>query len=256
MFFYWENAMVSFMLCMSHCVALCRRDETKRSTLTLMKAMSLKNSVTGYDRLHTVVTSLGMEVSDPILTALRTEVAVCRREERERLAFVEPVLLGIEAVARHVDEIRVLADARALRLLNELVETYRRITVDGAEEEEAPALASEALHKVLAWQHSCILESLHRTTGSEQAGSLLNNELPAFAVKELIGAVRQEIAATGMMAIRESASLLELVHAADARKDGSGTNKDLSSVVRENISSLQQVLHQEMGRLRHDFIRE
>ncbi|MCI5132153.1 MAG: hypothetical protein D3904_11690 [Candidatus Electrothrix sp. EH2] len=106
--------------------------------------MSLENSASTYDRLNTIVMSLGMEVSDAILTALRSEVAACRREEKNRLALVDPVLLGIEAVARHIDEIRAASDARALRLLNELVQAYRKITLDEAKEEEARTLASEA----------------------------------------------------------------------------------------------------------------
>ena len=227
--------------------------------------MSSENSKSAYDRLHTVVTSLGMEISDSILTALRSEVAACRQEQREQLALVDPVLLGIEAVARHIDEIRVDADARALGLLDELVQAYRILTVEGQEKEEAQVLVSEALNKVLVWQHSCLRERLDKAkrpeAGAEAAVSPKKNAVSASAVaghdmKELLGTVLQEIAVTGMMAIRESAALLELVHAADSRKEGAGKNKELSSVVRENISSLQQVLHHEMGRLRHDFIGE
>lgn len=230
--------------------------------------MSLENSASTYDRLNTIVTSLGMEISDSILTALRTEVAVCRREEKDRLALVEPLLLGIEAVARHIDEIRAASDARALRLLNELVQAYRIIAVDGSEEGEARALASEALSKVLSWQHNCIRESLNMEEGAgkreELAVSSPETEEPAVNVKELLGTVRQEIAATGMMAIKESAALLELVHVrkpaedagTTAKKDDAEKNEEFTSLIRENISSLQQVLHQEMGRLRHDFIKE
>ncbi len=93
-------------------------------------------------------------------------------------------------------------------------------------------------------------------------------------IQGLLDVVRQEIAATGMMAIRESAALLELVHvqkertgsvpAADSEETLEETSEEtrkrrseeFSSVVQENISSLQQVLHQEMGRLRHEFVRE
>ena len=77
--------------------------------------MSFEASSTGYERLHTIVISLGMEISDSILSALRDEVEACRREQKEQLALVGPVLLGIDAVVRHIDEIRVLTDAPCIQ---------------------------------------------------------------------------------------------------------------------------------------------
>ncbi|CAK8714260.1 hypothetical protein KKHLCK_03315 [Candidatus Electrothrix laxa] len=238
-------------------------------------------SSTGYERLNTIVISLGMEISDSILSALRHEVEACRREQKEQLAVVGPVLLGIDAVVRHIDEIRVLTDARAFSLLNELVQAYRLITVEQLTvepqgQQKSWVIASEALNKVLTWQHSCIQESLANVPNAvinTEAVSPAKEELSAFDMQQglqgLLGAMRQEIAATGMMAIRESAALLELVHVqkeetgsalADAEKNSEkseeGRNEEFSSVVRENISSLQEVLHQEMGRLRHEFVRE
>jgi hypothetical protein len=247
--------------------------------------MSFKVRSAGYERLHTLVISLGMEISDSILSALHHEVEACRQEQTEQLAVVGPVLLGIDAVVRHIDEVRVLADARAFSLLNELVQAYRQITVEQFTVEQqgqqkAWSIASEALNKVLVWQHSCILESLNKVPNAvvnTEAVSPVKEEIPAFDMQQdmkgLLGTVRQEIAATGMMAIRESAALLELVHVqkegtdsvpADAEEileePGEGESKEFSSefnsVVRENISSLQQVLHQEVGRLRHEFSRD
>ena len=243
--------------------------------------MSFEASSTGYERLHTIVISLGMEISDSILSALRHEVESCRQEQAEQLAVVGPVLLGFDTVIRHIDEIRILTDARAFSLLNELVQAYRQITVEQLAVEQqgqqkAWSIAAEALNKVLAWQHSCILEHLKKvpnTVVNTEAVSPVKEEFPAFDVQQdmqgLLGVVRQEIAATGMMAIRESAALLELVHVqkegtnfvpADAEdtleEPGEGKSEEFSSVVRKNISSLQEVLHQEMGRLRHEFVRK
>jgi len=230
--------------------------------------MSFEASSTGYERLHTIVISLGMEISDSILSALRDEVEACRREQKEQLAVVGPVLLGFDTVIRHIDEIRVLTDARAFSLLNELVQAYRQITVEQCtveqqRQQKAWSIAAEALGKVLAWQHSCILESLKKVPNAvvnTEAVSPVKEESPAFDMKGLLGAVRQEIAATGMMAIRESAALLELVHVqkektALASADSAGAD-EFSSVVRENIFSLEQTLHQEMGRLRREFVRD
>jgi hypothetical protein len=42
----------------------------------------------------------------------------------------------------------------------------------------------------------------------------------------------------------------------EASEGASEQNEEFSSVVRENISSLQQVLQQEVGRLRHEFARD
>ena len=234
--------------------------------------MSFEASSTGYERLNTIVISLGMEISDSILSSLHYEVESCRREQKEQLAVVGPVLLGIDAVVRHVDEIRVRTDVRAFSLLNELVQAYRLITVEQQGQQEAWAIAAEVLNKVLIWQHSCIQESLKKMPNGEAVAgdiSSAKEKSSAIDMQGLLGVVRQEIAATGMMAIRESAALLELVHvqkeragsgAADSEEiseePGEGESEEFSSVVRENISSLQQVLHQEVGRLRHEFARD
>ncbi|MGB5684502.1 MAG: hypothetical protein WBM35_01725 [Candidatus Electrothrix sp.] len=245
--------------------------------------MSVETSSTGYERLHTIVVALGMEISDAILSALHYEVEACRQEQQEQLAVVGPILLGIDAVVRHIDEIRVLTDFRAFSLLNELVEAYRLITVEQRAvgqpgqpgQQEAWSIASEALNKVLAWQHSCIQESLKKVpNAAANTGAVSSEKIEssAFDIQGLLGVVRQEIAATGMMAIRESAALLELVHvqkegrrsvsadaqevSARASEGASKKNEEFSSVVRENISSLQQVLQQEVGRLRHEFARD
>lgn len=189
--------------------------------------MSSEAGSTGYERLHTVLISLGMEISDSILSALRDEVDACRREQQERLAIVGPVLLGIEAVVRHIDEIRALTDARAFGLLKELVRAYQEITEEhqGQEGQEAAwTVASEAVEKVFVWQHSRIRENLKTMSkaGSVRSIRSVHTEAVAPATAEppvtvidmhdLLSAVRQEIAATGMMAVRESAALLELVH--------------------------------------------
>ncbi|MDU9049006.1 MAG: hypothetical protein Q3M30_09145 [Candidatus Electrothrix sp. Rat3] len=237
--------------------------------------MSFETSSTGYERLQTIVISLGMEISDSILSALRHEVEVCRREQKEQMAVVGPVLLGLDTVIRHIDEIRVLTDARAFSLLNELVQVYRKLTVEHLELQKKWTIASEVLNKVLAWQHSCILESLKKVPNAivnTGAVSPVKEESPAFDMQDLqglLGAVRREITTTGMMAIRESAALLELVHVQKERTDslpadaeeiseesGKGETEEFSSVVRGNISSLQEVLQQEMGRLRHEFVRD
>ena len=173
--------------------------------------MSSEASLTGYERLNNILISLGMEISDSILFALRNEVEACRLEQKEQLATVGPVLAGIEAVVRHIDEIRALSDARAFSLLDELVQAYRMITGECQDSEKAWAIASESLDKVFAWQHSCIRESLNRMP-NPGADFPVQAESSALDMKELLGAVRREIAATGMMAIRESAGLLELVH--------------------------------------------
>ncbi|MCI5124863.1 MAG: hypothetical protein D3925_10400, partial [Candidatus Electrothrix sp. AR5] len=207
-----------------------------------------------------------------LLSALHHEVEACRQEQKEQLAVVGPILLGIDAVVRHIDEIRVHTDARAFSLLNELVQAYRLVTVEQRTvghqgQQEGWSIASETLVKVFTWQHSCIQESLKKVPN---AGDVFSEktESSAFDIKGLLDVVRQEIAATGMMAIRESAALLELVHVqkegrypvpADTQEileGASGKSEEFSSVVRENISSLQQVLHQEVGRLRYEFSRD
>ncbi|MCI5132152.1 MAG: hypothetical protein D3904_11685 [Candidatus Electrothrix sp. EH2] len=118
---------------------------------------------------------------------------------------------------------------------------------------------------MLSWQHNCIRESLNnKAAGTAVPASLPETEAQPVNAQELLGAMRQEIAATGMMAIKESAALLELVHVrkaaqdtgVGAEKEGTENNEEFTSLIRKNISSLQQVLHQEMGRLRHDFIGE
>ncbi|XCN71550.1 MAG: hypothetical protein Q3M24_14645 [Candidatus Electrothrix aestuarii] len=244
-----------------------QEDSCEEIKFNLIQAMSFEVSLPGYERLNTIVVSLGMEISDSILLALRNEVAACRAEQKEQLGIVGPVLQGIEAVARHIDEIRLLTDARALHLLQELVQTYKVLTEEKPEESVAWSISSEALNKVLSWQHGCVRESLNKAQSPDYDGIPTTPQSSSFDMRGMLDAVRQEIAETGMLAIRESATILELVHgqkevqeaqegeaSADSEKSGAGKDKDFSAVVRENISSLQQALHQEMGRLRHDFI--
>lgn len=257
--------------------------------------MSFETSLTGYERLHTIVVSLGMEITDSILSALRNEVAACRQEQQEQLIIVDPVLLGIETVVRHIDEIRALTDARALQLLNDLVQAYQIITEELSGQQEAcQAVVSKALKKVLDWQHSCICDGLKKA-GQEMAvvpsvvspvEVTVEEEPHPFDMKELLVTMQQEIAATGMMAIRESAALLELVHmqkeaaceakqadkagyipespnndkdsqdSQDVEKNREWKKEEFNAVIQENISSLQQIFHQEIGRLRHEFVRD
>ncbi len=158
-----------------------------------------------YERLNRIVLSLGMEISDPIFSALRGEVEQCRQENKEILVVVDPVLLGIEAVIMHIEAMRAVSDFRAFNLLTELVEAYRRIT-EAADQEKAQLISSAALKQVLNWQHDCMLAQ------------------PAEPVRidaDLLMTIRQEITATGMMVVREAIALLELVHIQKTKKKAS-----------------------------------
>ncbi len=262
----------------------------------MIKAMSSETRLTGHERLHNIVVSLGMEITDSILSALRNEIIACRQEQKEQLIFVDPILISIDAVVRHIDEMRVLTDARAFSLLNDLVSVYRRITVDTADvvdlvgQEACQAVVSECLTKVFSWQHNYARDIYARDirAGVHTAQETTPTPAPAPApisasgvnadmknIKDLLDTVQQEITATGMMAIRESAALLELVHvqneAADSfskgfeKSEGSeetggkiegGEKEEFSSLIQGNISSLQQAFHQEMERLRHEIIQD
>lgn len=218
---------------------------------------------TGYERLNRAVTALGMEISDSILFALRREVESCRQENKKRLAVLDPVLLGIEAVTMHVETMRADSDARAFKLLNELIEAYRLVSEKLPEREDAQPAASAALKKVLDWQHSCISVSMSaKTKNVPEAGRISEpvaesvSEPASMDADKLLATVRQEIAATGMMAVRESAALLELVHVrktAETAPADLSEYADLGSLVSENISSLQRDFQQEMSRLCHEF---
>jgi hypothetical protein len=223
-----------------------------------MSSYTNSTDSTGYERLSRTVTALGMEISDSILSALRREVESCRQENKKRLAVLDPVLLGIEAVTMHVETMRADSDARAFKLLNELVEAYRLVSEELPEREDAQPAASAALKKVLDWQHSCISVSMSAKTKNVPEADRIS-EPASMDADKLLATVRQEIAATGMMAVRESAALLELVHVRKTAKTAPADISeytDLGSVVSENISSLQRDLHQEMSRLRHEFSTE
>ncbi|MCW5213409.1 hypothetical protein VU04_10925, partial [Desulfobulbus sp. TB] len=260
--------------------------------------MSSAISLTGYERLHNILISLEMEISDSILAALSKEVAVCRQEQKKQLIFVDPILICIDTVIRHIDEIRELPDARALDLLNELVLVYQLITEEFIGQQEAcQEVVSASLQKVFAWQHACIQDGIHKAQEATVAAPSVRIEAPtkakalgaepAFDVQDLLTTVQEEIATTGMMVIRESATLLELVYTqherdkagqgvelkADSRTDtvagnfqgmnevkqvekveqtgeaGNGKKDVFTSLIEENISSLQQIFQQELGRL-------
>ncbi|MCI5177928.1 MAG: hypothetical protein D3911_01140 [Candidatus Electrothrix sp. AW3_4] len=262
--------------------------------------MSSAISVTGSDRLHNILISLEMEISDSILAALSEEVAVCRQEQKKQLLLVDPILVCMDTVIRHIDEIdeiRALPDVRALDVLNELVRAYQLITEEFVGQQEAcQEVVSASLQKVFAWQHACIQDCIqnnqHKMQQATAAVPSVRIAAPASDadVQDLLTTVQQEIATTGMLAIRESATLLELVYTQQkrdrqarqgaktfagnfqgmnevkqvenvkrvepARETGKGEEDAFKSLIEENISSLQQIFQQELGRLRHDFIRE
>ncbi|MCI5221503.1 MAG: hypothetical protein D3924_02170 [Candidatus Electrothrix sp. AR4] len=198
-----------------------------------------------------------MEIADPIFFALRQEIENCRQKNKERLAVLDPILLGIEAVTMHIDVMRAASDARAFNLLNELIEACRLIFEEFPEQEEAQVAASTALKKVLDWQHNCMVTAAKTKKNLEAAQvSESDFESASMDMDALLATVQQEIAATGMMAVRESGALLELMHVqketAETPSDDPVEDVGFSSLVRENISSLQLTLHQEMGRLRHE----
>ncbi len=239
--------------------------------------MSSETSLTGCERLHNIVVSLGMEITDSILFALRNQVIACRQEQKEQLVLVDPILIGIDTVGRHIDEIRVLSDARAFSLLNELVQAYQLITEELAGQQEAcQALVSESLTKVFDWQHSCVRDGVGNLQEAGATGERITPVDLEGKTEDLLATVQQEIAATGMMAVRESAALLELVHvqneaqnateglvsegleeSEDVGKEASGNEREeFSSLIQGNISSLQQVFHQEMERLRCEIVQD
>jgi hypothetical protein len=265
-----------------------RNNKTKKVKFNLIKAMSSETSLTGSERLHNIVVSLGMEITDSIVAALRNQVVACRQEQKDQLLLVDPLLIAIDTVARHIDEVRARVDNQAFSLLNELVHFYQVITIELAGQEDAcQAVVSASLAKVFAWQHSCVLAAVDKTEQSMERVSVADREEKSASsvitenMSDLLATVKQEIAATGMMAIRESASLLEVVHVQneaekmafeDSKRSegdeelGNGQNltekageyekEDFNSLIQGGISSLQQVFRQEMERLRHEIIQE
>jgi hypothetical protein len=214
----------------------------------------------GYERLNQAVNALGLEVSDAILTALREGIQVCREEEKERPALVEPVLAGMEAVVTHIDAFRAASDGRAFSLLKELMAAYRAVAWEIPDPEKAQPVVSAALRAVFNWQHSCL--TAKAAPASEPNGISSPDVEPANAVpgnnmRELLAAMRHEITATGMMAVREAAALLELVYVqqgtAETGPAAAGESNDVRAMIQENISSLQQIFHQELDQLRHEF---
>ncbi|XOF34815.1 MAG: hypothetical protein ACL93V_05880 [Candidatus Electrothrix sp. YB6] len=212
----------------------------------------------GYERLNQAVNALGLEISDAILTAIREDIQTCREEEKERLALVEPVLSGMEAVVTHIAAFRAASDARTFSLLKELMAVYRDVAWEISDQEKAQPVAFAALKTVLDWQHSCLkakMESTSEPAVADQNEADTTGE--GEALRGLLAAMRQEIAATGMMAVREAAALLELVHVqqgtAETGPAVSGDTNNVGAMIKENISSLQQIFHQELDQLRHEF---
>jgi hypothetical protein len=97
-----------------------------------------------YENIRDAVISLGMEISEPILASLVDSVVVARMENKERLAIVDPVLLGLEAVAGHINSAGAASDPQAFSLLNELLDVYQDVTTEIEDNVKAQKKASGA----------------------------------------------------------------------------------------------------------------
>ena len=193
-----------------------------------------------YDNIRDAVISLGMEISEPILASLVDSVVVARLENKERLAIVDPLLLGLEAVAGHIDAAVAASDPRAFSLLNELLEVYREITVEVSDDVKAQKMASDGLKQVLEWQNACMLPSGER---AKPVSASLAGSGPDVAV--LLQTVQDEIAETRRLADMEIAAVQEAVLA-------TAEGGFLSTVIAESVDEVQQALQQEIKNLRRE----
>ncbi len=202
-----------------------------------------------YDNIRDAVISLGMEISEPILASLADSVVIARLENKERLAIIDPVLLGLEAVASHIDAVRAASDPQAFNLLNDLLDVYREITTEVEDDLKAQKMASDALRQVLEWQNECMLQP--REAAKEAGTSLSTGENPDIAV--LLQTVQQEIADTLKLADQELAAVQDVVLSkGETDRDYSRADGSLTTAITDSVDEAQQALQQEIITLRRE----
>lgn len=186
--------------------------------------------------LRIAVASLEMEISDTILEDLLTALTARLNDETNTHA-ISLLLQGMDAIARHIDSLRVKSDIRAFTLLDELWDAYVDITLGSAGERNF-TIALAKNHEVLEWQQQCLGKQLEKTNQSSCS--------PSPAVVQL---VQEQISKTGSFLRHEIAALKSLAGAATA---GNPPAQSVSSAMTEQIHDLQEFFHQEISKLRVD----
>ncbi len=186
------------------------------------------------DDLRIAVASLELEISDTILEDLLTALTDRLKDETNTHA-TSLLLQSMDAIARHIDSLRVKSDIRAFTLLDELWEAYVDITLGSVGERNfTTALAKN--HEVLDWQQQCLVKQLEKTAQS--------SSLPSPAVAQL---VQEQISKTGNFLRHEIAALKSL---AGATAPCNLPAQPVSAAMTEQIHDLQELFHQEISKLR------
>ncbi len=194
--------------------------------------------------LRAALAGLEMEISDSVMEDLLAAIANHIQEDSDDSA-ASLLLLAMDSVVRYVDTLRVRSNPVAFILIDELWQAYERILTGKQGEKERREFALGKMKKVLDWQHRCLVDG----AGEQPVNKVAGNNLPP-AVAEL---VQQEIAETGSLIQQELAALKQVagaVSAANSRQ--ADLEQHVSSAIVDQFSSLQEIMDQEISKLRQE----
>jgi hypothetical protein len=188
--------------------------------------------------LRVAIACLEMEISDSILNDLLSSLSG-RLEDSTNSPAAMLLLHSMNAIAHHIDTLRVKSDLEAFNLIDQLWSAYVTVTTD-LSAEEGLQLAIRQNRTVLDWQHQCILSFQEKPTQVEKPASLAVNRLIKEQISETNNFVRQEIAAlksiTGITA--SSPAQPEQVPAFMSEQI-----QDLQALFQQEIHKLLQEIH-------------
>ncbi len=192
--------------------------------------------------LSAAVAGFEMEISDSVMEYLLSSIAA-GLEETGKDSPDGLVLLAMDSIAGHVDVLRARSDPGAFGLIDELWQIFSEIR-GGMEEQQAREMAAAELEKVLAWQRDCFVNSCSAEDASTQPAQD-GGQVPGAVMAE----IERHIAETREYVRSEVAALRSMAEGASQQE---AFGRQLSRVVSEQVSGLESLLQEEMGRLRSE----
>ncbi len=186
--------------------------------------------------LRVALACLELDVSDSVLIDLLTSLKE-RRQDETNTPAAKLVLQVMDAVAGHIDSLRVQSNPEAFIIIGTLWEAYVTITTE-LNDKEALDLALENSQLVLDWQQRCLCTAI-KTVPPAPPSSLVQP-----AVTELI---EKQISETGNFVRQEIAALKTLA----GQPVNAATLSPLdSSFMSDQLHDLQDLFQEEINKLR------
>ena len=205
------------------------------------------------ESLHSVDTDLGaaiagfeMEISDSVIKFLLTSIAACIEEKTED-SDLGMLLTAMDSVARYVDSLRSQADPAACGLVEELGMAYMQICSGGKDAKESRTITAAIIKKVIQWQQSMLQQ---KQIQQQQPQDAKDEVLPGA----VLSLVEQNITETNKFVQQEIEALKSSVGALSLNESfrKAALDQQISSAVEEQVQLMQNLLSEELGKLRKE----